>query len=71
MPISYKIQDVQTRTIDFLKIMISNGGVIVLFTSPKIGTVLNRCTFNSGYYSTDWFMKNFNDFDKQIILENE
>lgn len=57
----------------FPKLMINlYKNVIVLMSERKCGTVVYSTTkaYEIGYYSTDWFMDNFTDYNEPITLQN-
>ena len=54
------------------KLMITNYGLIVLFTSEETGTVINKINdYKLGYYSDDWNDSNFKDYNGEVTLKNE
>ena len=56
----------------FPKLMISLNDVIVFFTKEKTGFVIKEnYSAESGYYSEDWAMSNFKDYEGEITLKNE
>ncbi len=69
-------QDINTKP--YPKLMTSGaGGSIILFTSPKEGTIVgrnNNCEYPNnkpiGYHTTDWIPSNFEDFNGTVELTN-
>ena len=51
--------------------MISEDGLIVLFTKPGLGIVLHEGGLNSfGEYDNRWGMNYFRDYDGTLTLSN-
>lgn len=57
----------------FPKLMITEGGKIVLFFEPRIGVALAMTGANwSGIdYFTEWVMEKFTDYNEPITIQNE
>jgi hypothetical protein len=58
----------------FPKLMQSTiGGAIVLFYKEEKGNLLHRGNHSEevGYYSTDWSMNHFEDYNEKLTLTNE
>lgn len=55
------------------KLMSTENGTVVLFTSDKCGTQLTKSDnpSNVGSYDTDWDMSQFTDLIDSLTLENE
>jgi hypothetical protein len=73
MTIISQVND-KKNEIRFPKLMSSKeaSGLIVLFQTPRIGTVLTKiASFNVGEYHTDWDPTSFYDYTGTITLENE
>lgn len=52
----------------------NNTGLLVLFVSPKFGTVLRTGTgwnvYDVGAYRTDWLQENFKPFNGSVTISN-
>ena len=60
-----------TSDIDFPKLMISETGLVVLFSSSKLGTVIRGDRlWGAGEHSVIWIIDMFTDFDGTITLSN-
>ena len=60
------------KTIPFPKLMKSDNGRIVLFSSPKVGTLVSSSHYETvGYYSNNWDEECFKDYGGTIELTNE
>lgn len=58
----------------FPKLMITKDKLnIVLFSNLGVGMILlsKDNYFNTGFWNYNWDMKDFEDFDKPIIISNE
>jgi len=59
------------NVVEYPKLMHSYQGRVVLFTSHSTGVLLNEVGHNcGGYYSDDWCMAHFEDYDGSITLQN-
>jgi len=68
---SIKSTEIYTSSIPFPKLMISEDGLIVLFTKPGLGIVLHEGGLNSfGEYDNRWGMNYFRDYDGTLTLSN-
>lgn len=57
----------------FPKLMISNGGNLVLFKAPSRGTLVSPSKTNNeeaGHTSDYWAMSGFKDFHGKVTLSN-
>lgn len=62
----------KTKEMDFPKLMVDHNGGVVLFISPKKGTVLEPTSFEViGEFYENWNMSCFTDFEGSITLSNE
>jgi hypothetical protein len=53
-----------------MKVKTSNS--VLLFTSPKVGTVLVKDTdWEVGHYSQNWYPDCFEDFTGELILKSK
>ena len=60
-----------TSDIDFPKLMISETGLIVLFSSPKLGFVVKGDDlWKAGEHSETWIIDVFTDFHGSVTLSN-
>ena len=55
----------------FPKLMITQKGTLVLFTSAGVGTVLKGVDHTIGYHSSDFDSECFEDFEGEITLSND
>lgn len=65
---------VAPQSASFPKLMTNKDGIVVLFTSPCIGTVVSRTLgscYKVGYHSAGWAPEAFMDFTGKIELEND
>ena len=61
----------KTTEIDFPKLMITRLGTIVLFTEPRVGTVLmSKKSSSIGKHVTNWHMESFQDLTQSLTLTN-
>ena len=67
-------QQAEQKEKPFPKLMISKlSGNIILFEKQEVGTciVSKELTIQIGYYSDDWTMLNFTDYNEPITLQND
>ncbi len=64
---------VSKKELPFPKLMISDESRIVLFTTPRAGTILHDATglHAAGYVSTEWSQQYFSDFTGEIVISNQ
>ena len=55
----------------FPKLMISQRGTLVLFTSSEVGTLLKGADHPIGYHASDFDSECFKDFEGEITLSND
>lgn len=76
MKVELSKQPERTQKIPYPKLMMGQGtGKIVLFTHPKVGTVVYKGegSIECGVHSEDWNMDYYTDLDPEIkvILQND
>jgi hypothetical protein len=55
----------------FPKLMISNDGLIVLFTSKQVGVAINsNKEWRTGELGRSWDTKDFKDYNGEVTLKN-
>ena len=56
---------------EYPKLMVAGGGLIVLFCGDEHGAVIEpNDIWECGYYSRDWNMDEFTDFNGTVTLSN-
>tara|TARA_R110000851_G_scaffold286968_1_gene440876 strand:+ start:908 stop:1123 length:216 start_codon:yes stop_codon:yes gene_type:complete len=64
-----KVEMKEVKT--FPKLMTSNDGDVVFFTEPTIGMSLLTEGINEAFYSKNWNMDLFIDYNEELIIKNK
>ena len=70
MSIKVTIGESKTQS-EFPRLMISEGGRIVLMLKYGEGVQLNKAVGESQHYYNGWVMKDFTDFKESLTIQND